>query len=132
MKISTRLMSAVLIAGSSLFASSAFAQAPNCEDPRVDRAACYREAAAAQEMKRRGLPESRGNYAENALKRCLRHPEGKARQACEKRVLGKGNTTTRGSVKGGGKIRRNEMPVPPPAAAPAAPAAPAQAPAPKN
>lgn len=119
MKISTRLMSAAMLAGSALLSSGVWAQASNCEDPRVDRVACYREAAAAQEMKRQGLPESRGGYSENALRRCQRHPEGKARAACEKRVLGKGNTEVRGSVKGGGKLRRNEMPVPAPAPTPA-------------
>lgn len=120
MKMSIRLMSTVMFAGSAaLFSAGAFAQPGNCDDPRIDRAACFREKAAAQEKERQGLPPSRGNYSENALKRCLRHPEGKARKACEKRVLGKGNTTTRGSVVGGGKLRRNEMAVPAPAPAPA-------------
>lgn len=94
-----------------MLAASALAQAGNCEDPRIDRTACYREAAAAQEAKRQGLLNSPGGYDENALKRCQRQPAGNARTACEKRVLGTGNTTVRGSVEGGGKIRRNEMPV---------------------
>ncbi|MBO9513875.1 MAG: hypothetical protein J7549_07115 [Variovorax sp.] len=101
----------LVAAGAALWASAALAQAANCEDPRVDRTACYREAAAAQEAKRQGRLNSPGGYDENALKRCQRHPAGNARTACEKRVTGAGNTTVKGSVKGGGKLRRNEMPV---------------------
>lgn len=97
-----------------MVAASAFAQATvTCEDPRVDRTACYREAAAAQEAKRQGRLNSPGGYDENALRRCQHHPAGHARTACEKRVMGAGNTTVSGSVHGGGKMRRNEMPVQP-------------------
>jgi len=103
---------ALVAGGTAMLAASAFAQATvTCEDPRVDRTACYREAAAAQEAKRQGRLNSPGGYEENALKRCQSHPPGKARTACEKRVTGAGNTTVTGSVKGGGKMRRNEMPM---------------------
>ncbi|MDM0002334.1 hypothetical protein QTI24_27285 [Variovorax sp. J22P240] len=85
-----------------------------CSDPRVDRTACLREAAAAQEAKRQGQLTSTGGYDENALARCQRQPV-EAREACVKRVQGTGNTTIRGSVLGGGKIRRTETPVPAPA-----------------
>ncbi|MEJ8815177.1 hypothetical protein WKW77_29190 [Variovorax ureilyticus] len=115
MKSIYHIASRALIAGGAVMvAASAFAQATvTCEDPRVDRTACYREAAAAQEAKRQGRLNSPGGYDENALKRCQRQPAGHARTACEKRVTGAGNTTMHGSVQGGGKIRRNEMPVEP-------------------
>jgi len=83
-----------------------------CSDPRVDRTACLREAAAAQDAKQRGKLNSPGGYDENALKRCNRQPEGAARDACVKRVTGAGTTHVTGSVKGGGKLRTTEMPVP--------------------
>ncbi len=79
---------------------------------RVDRTACLREAAAAQDAKQRGKLNSPGGYDENALKRCNRQPEGAARDACVKRVTGAGTTHVTGSVKGGGKLRTTEMPVP--------------------
>lgn len=105
--------SALLGAGAALAATAA---APNCEDPRVDRTACYREAAAAQAMERQGTPKSTANYQQNALARCQRQPAGDARTACEQRVTGAGNSSVRGSVAGGGKIRTTEMPVTPPPA----------------
>ncbi|WP_143044824.1 hypothetical protein [Variovorax sp. YR216] len=105
---------ALVAGGAVMVAASAFAQATvTCEDPRVDRTACYREAAAAQEAKRQGRLNSPGGYDENALRRCQHQPAGHARTACEKRVTGAGNTKVHGSVQGGGKIRRNEMPVEP-------------------
>ena len=114
-RIGSRL--ARLAACGALFAAgAAFAAAPNCEAPNVDRTACYREAAAAQAMERQGLPKSTANYEQNALARCQRQPAGDARTACEQRVTGAGNTSVRGSVAGGGKIRTTEMPVTPPPA----------------
>jgi len=109
-------MGALLASGALMGAASAVA-APatmTCEDPRVDRTACYREAAAAQEAMRQGRMNSPGGYEQNALARCQRQP-AEARAACEKRVRGTGNTTVTGSVQGGGKLRRNEMPAPAPA-----------------
>ena len=83
-----------------------------CSDPRVDRTA-FREAAAAQEAERRGKLTSVGGYDETRS-RCQRQPV-EAREACVKRVQGTDNTTIRGSVQGGGMIRRTETPVPAPA-----------------
>lgn len=118
-KLSRPILYTVLMAGA-LAAGSALAQQPDstaattkCNDPRVDRASCFREAAAAQEAKRQGTLNSPGGYEQNALKRCRRQPES-ARAACEQRVRGTGNTQVRGSVAGGGKIRTTETPVPAP------------------
>jgi hypothetical protein len=115
MKTLVRIASTFLIAGGAVMVSTgAFAQAGNCDDPRIDTAACKREAAAAAQAKRKGQLSTKGEdqYQTNALKRCQRQPEGAAREACEKRVLNKGNTDITGSVEGGGKMRRNEMPAP--------------------
>lgn len=112
MVILTRMASVALILGSAaLFASNASAQAAN--------QAANREAAAAAAAQRQGQLNTQGpeQYQKNALARCQRQPEGTAREACEKRVLGSGDTTTRGSVEGGGKLRRNTMKVPAPEAA---------------
>ena len=106
-KFFTLLASAVLMAATTLPAS-----AQNCDDPRVDRAECKREAGAAAQAKQQGKLNSPGGYSKNALKRCNNQPEGAARDACVKRVTGAGDTKVRGSVKGGGKLRMNEMPVP--------------------
>lgn len=116
MKSVLRSTVSILLAGGALLgaaAAQAQSKAPNCEDPRVDRTACYREAAAAQEAKRQGQLNSPGGYEQNALARCQRQPAS-AREACEKRVRGTGNTTISGSVQGGGKLRRTEVPVPAP------------------
>lgn len=118
--LSRPILTAVLALGAWACAGSALAAQPDttaattkCNDPRVDRTACFREAAAAQEAQRQGTLTSTGGYDQNALKRCQRQPES-ARAACEQRVLGTGNTEVRGSVQGGGKIRRTETPVPAP------------------
>ncbi|MDM0021153.1 hypothetical protein [Variovorax saccharolyticus] len=113
------IMGVALALGACTLASQAAAQADTsaaakCSDPRVDRAACLREAAAAEQAKRQGTLNSPGGYEENALLRCERQPEGAAREACIKRVQGEGNTETRGSVPGGGVIRRTETPLPAP------------------
>lgn len=108
-----RIASVALIVGSAVATTApAFAQAGNCDDPRINTAACQRERAAAQQAKEQGKLTSQGGYDENALKRCQRQPAGAAREACEKRVTGAGNTNVTGSVEGGGKLRTNEMPVP--------------------
>jgi hypothetical protein len=113
------IMAAALALGACTLAGQAGAQADSsaaakCSDPRVDRAACLREAAAADQAKRQGTLNSPGGYEENALLRCERQPEGAAREACIQRVQGEGNTETRGSVPGGGVIRRTETPLPAP------------------
>lgn len=96
----------VLLGCAALGASHSFAQTSPSE----------REAAAAAQAKRQGKLPTQGDeqYQQNALKRCDRQPEGTARDACVKRVTGAGDTTTRGSVEGGGKMRTNTMQVPAP------------------
>ncbi|HEY2255087.1 MAG TPA: hypothetical protein VGI11_05565 [Variovorax sp.] len=86
--------------------------AAKCNDPRVDRAACLREMQAADQAKRQGQLTSSGNYEQNRLARCQRLPAAD-QPACEKRVTGAGDTSVRGSVEGGGKIRTTEVPVAP-------------------
>ena len=101
----SRIASGVLLSGCvALGASYSFAQTSPSE----------REAAAAAQAKRQGKLPTKGDeqYLQNALKRCERQPEGTARDACVKRVTDAGDTTTRGSVEGGGKIRTNTMQVP--------------------
>jgi hypothetical protein len=87
---------------------------PDCSDPNVNTAACKREKAAAAHAKSKGKLTTKGEeqYQANALKRCERQPEGPARDSCRERVMGKGNTTTTGSVKGGGTLSTNEITVP--------------------
>ena len=101
----SRIASGVLLSGCvALGASYSFAQTSPSE----------REAAAAAQAKRQGKLPTKGDeqYLQNALKRCVRQPEGTARDACVKRVTDAGDTTTRGSVEGGGKNRTNTMQVP--------------------
>ena len=118
MKKTFRLSFNAMLAAGAVMGRPAWAadDAAACDDPRVDRAACMREAAAAKQAKQQGNLNSTGGYEENALARCQRQPAD-ARAACEKRVRGTGNTEIRGSVQGGGKIRRTETPVPAPAPA---------------
>jgi len=123
MNFNLRSTLGVLLASGALMAAvtpaSAQPASVKCEDPRVDRTACYREAAAAQEAMRQGRLNSPGGYEENAMKRCQRQPEGSAREACMHRMQGTGgHTKTTGSVKGGGKLHRHEMPMPAKEAAP--------------
>jgi hypothetical protein len=105
------VLSAVLGTASTWAADDA---AASCNDPRVDRSACMREAGAARQASQQGNLTSSGGYDENALARCERQPAD-ARAACEERVRGTGNAEVRGSVPGGGKIRQTETPVPAPA-----------------
>ena len=117
MTTSRSIFSAMLMAAAAVAASGAWAaddEAAKCNDPRVDRAACLREIGAARQAKQQGNLTSSGGYDENALARCQRQPP-EAREACEQRVRGTGNTEVRGSVQGGGTIRRTETPVPAPA-----------------
>lgn len=97
---------AFLLGSAALAASNSSAQSSNSE------------AAAAAQAKRQGQLSTKGEeqYQQNALARCQRQPAGTAREACEKRVLDSGDTTTRGSVEGGGKLRSNTMQVPAPEA----------------
>ena len=111
------IASRILIVASVVMAwNSAFAQAGNCDDPRINTEACQRERAAAAQAKSQGQLTTKGDeqYQKNALARCQNQPEGAARDACVKRATGEGDTTVRGSVEGGGKMRSNTMEVPAP------------------
>ncbi len=74
---------------------------------------CLREATAAQAERRRGnlTQESPETKAENAARRCDRLPESQ-RENCRAMMAGEGNTTTEGSVSGGGVLRQKEIEVP--------------------
>lgn len=85
-----------------------------CDGVRQDRAACLREAGAAQqEARRNGLTSEPGNYARNALARCQLQPVAD-RADCEARIQGNGMSSSEGSVMGGGIIRETVTPVPAP------------------
>ena len=74
------------------------------------RAACLREAGAAQDEARRGkLADTGGDFERNRLARCeyLTEPD---RGYCIRRMNGEG--TTSGSVSGGGILRELVVPVP--------------------
>lgn len=120
--------SALLAAAGLLAASSAFAAGQGvgsrsqyqaeraiCDHIQQDRAACIREAGAAQQAARQGQLTSAPAqvYAQNALARCQLQPPAD-RSACEDRVRGTGATTIEGSVLGGGAIRETVTPVPAP------------------
>lgn len=109
------IASVTLIAGTAALVGTprAVAQTTSCDDPRVNTAACKREAAAAKQAKGQGNLNTKGQdqYMQNALKRCDRQPEGPARESCQQRVMGTGNTTVTGSVQGGGELRTNELTV---------------------
>lgn len=89
-----------------------------CDGVKQDRAACLREAGAAQqEARRNGLTSaSSTRYEDNALARCQLQPISD-RAACEARVTGSGagRTSVDGSVAGGGLIRETVTPIPAPA-----------------
>lgn len=77
-----------------------------------DRAACLREAAAAQAQRRKGAaPDDAAAFERNALQRCDAQPADE-RQACIARVQGEGSSS--GSVKGGGILREKVVVVPAP------------------
>ena len=86
-----------------------------CDGIQQDRAACLREAGAAQQEARRdGLTNpAPSTEASNALDRCKLQPPS-AQPECEARIKGTGKTTTEGSVMGGGVIRETVTPVAPP------------------
>lgn len=79
-------------------------------DSGQPRATCLKEAAAAYDEARRGrLGNAEGaDLARNATQRCDAQPQAD-REACVQRILGAGNA--KGSVGGGGLIRRSETPV---------------------
>ena len=119
-------LAALLAAAGLLCGPAAWAQAPGsdaqaqreravCDGVQQDRAACLREAGAAQqEARREGLTSAPGSYDQNALARCQLQPPAD-RPDCEARIKGTGATSTGGSVMGGGVIRETVTPIPAPA-----------------
>lgn len=88
-----------------------------CAHLPQDPAACAREAGAAQQAARQGQLTSASDYTANALARCAVHAPVE-RTACEARITGAGQSSTQGSVMGGGVIRESVTtvvtPAPPP------------------
>jgi hypothetical protein len=119
MKSLAYILSMTLVAGGAALvgvphAGAQTSGATKCDDPRVNTEACKREKAAAAHAKSQGKLTTKGEeqYQANALKRCEAQPEGPARESCRQRVMGEGNTTVTGSVKGGGMLSTNEITVP--------------------
>src|SRR5689334_2129138 len=70
-----------------------------------DLKTCLREAGAALQEARQGHLDDRGaRYTRNALERCKPLPTDEAKD-CRDRILGQGDVTVSGSVKGGGLYR---------------------------
>ena len=82
----------------------------DCEAGRTaeDRATCLREAAAAEQERRRNRLDNSGSLRQNAIDRCNALP-AQDRPDCLARIEGPNRpnqkTTTSGSVEGGGVIR---------------------------
>ena len=82
----------------------------DCEAGRTaeDRATCLREAAAAEEERKRNRLDNTGSLRQNAIDRCNALP-ARDRPDCLARIEGPNRpnqkTTTSGSVEGGGVIR---------------------------
>jgi len=115
-KLRSSLAGLVTIASLAGLSSIARADDPGqnvCDGVAQDKAACMREKGAAREQARAGnLPSGDpATLRRNAMARCAAQPASD-RAACEARVTGAGDTTTRGSVSGGGKIRTTVTPVP--------------------
>lgn len=87
-----------------------------CDGVQQDKAACQREAGAAkQEAARGGLTSPAPSSQEaNALARC-QGLAGGDKADCEARMRGDANSSSSGSVMGGGVIRETVTPVPAPA-----------------
>jgi len=83
-----------------------------------DLKTCLREAGAALQASRQGQLDDRDSrYTRNALERCKPLPSDEAKD-CRDRILGQGNVSASGSVKGGGLYREKvttEVLPPPPA-----------------
>ena len=83
----------------------------NSGQSHQDKRTCLQEAGAArQEARRDRLMRSGTAYETNAIQRCARLP-AENRAACEAQMSGQ-NTTTYGSVGGGGVIRETTITVP--------------------
>lgn len=76
-----------------------------------DQATCLREARNAQADKRRGVLDTQGSLAANAMARCEVFQAADDKAACQARVMGMGNLD--GSVAAGGVIREVETVVMP-------------------
>ena len=87
-----------------------------------DLRTCLREAGAALQASRQGQLDDRDTrYTRNALERCKPLPSDEAKD-CRDRILGQGDVTVSGSVKGGGlyreKVTTEVRVLPPPPAPP--------------
>ncbi len=87
-----------------------------------DLKTCLREAGAALQASRQGQLDDRdARYTRNALERCKPLPTDEAKD-CRDRILGQGNVSASGSVKGGGlyreKVTTEVRVLPPPPAPP--------------
>jgi hypothetical protein len=124
MKTSFRLMAVTIVAVGSWLANAppAMAQAgtaaqankdrAGCDGVQQDRAACLREAGAAQQAALHdGLTSEPESYRKNASARCQLQPPAD-RADCEARVRGTGMSTREGSVMGGGTIQETVTPIP--------------------
>src|SRR4051812_46241463 len=67
--VKTLLVVGAVVGSANALAATTDSALEKCSDPRVDRTACLREAAAAQDAEQRGKLNSPGGYDENALKR---------------------------------------------------------------
>jgi|GEM_PF-364913 len=118
--IRSTLLAVLATAGLGL-SSGAFAQGSStyqseravCGHNQQDKAACLREAGAAQDAARRGqlTDPPPDQLVRNALARCDNQPEAE-RRACQDRVRGSGQTAIDGSVMGGGVLRETVTPIP--------------------
>ena len=128
-------LAALLLCTAGLFGSPAWAQAPgsaaqaqreraNCDGVQQDRDACRREAGAARQEAQRGGLAPATDAEKNALARCQLLQAPADRADCEARIRGAGNSSSSGSVMGGGVIRETVTPVPAPAPATAPTTAP--------
>jgi len=84
----------------------------NRGDTNQDKATCLQEAGAARDEARRNRLANPGqNYEQNQTDRCNSLPASQ-REACLTQMSG-ANTTTQGSVMGGGVLRETTIDVPP-------------------
>ncbi|OUM04103.1 hypothetical protein [Variovorax sp. JS1663] len=115
----------VLIGAAGILAPAAWAQTAgsaaqmereraNCDGVQQDREACRREAGAARQESQRGGLTPAGEAEANALARCQMLQKPSDRVDCEARIRGASNSSSSGSVMGGGVIRETVTPVPAP------------------
>ncbi|WP_077000949.1 hypothetical protein [Variovorax sp. KK3] len=87
----------------------------NCDGVQQDREACRREAGAARQEGQRGGLNPGAEAETNAMARCQLLQTPSDRTDCESRIRGAANSSSSGSVMGGGVIRETVTPVPAPA-----------------